>query len=134
MSADPTLFDLVPDDRHGHLGEIRLVLNEDLDVEEPRARARAEDPSTSHEAAASVRQITVTQDRVLSLLRWLGAMTDEEILAAYDRRRAVTGWPPVSPSGLRSRRSELVAQGRVTADGRGKTSSGRSCQIWRAVE
>lgn len=125
MSNEPTLFDQVADTRHGHLGERLWVTT---------PRARMDDPDTSHGAAASVRAVSVTQDRILNILRMYGPLTDEQILAWYDTRRAVTGWPEVSPSGMRSRRAELVDQGRVRAAAeKGTTVSGRSCHKWEAA-
>lgn len=64
--------------------------------------ARATDRDTSHEAAASVDR-TEGQAFVLGLFRKYGAMTDEQLLSVAGREPG----PCRSPSGLRSRRSEL---------------------------
>lgn len=90
------------------------------------ARARTTDPETSHEAA-TVTNTNALQRRVLVLLM-SGARTDEELL---DLHRA--GWPdtPVSPSGLRSRRAELVRMGYVEfADEHRTTAAGRRTRVW----
>lgn len=91
-------------------------------------RARREDPETSHEAAGSVRNLTAVQSAILMILRAAGPGTDEEIARAYlslDR-------PPCSPSGLRSRRAELVRLGKVEDSGeRVKLETGRNAIVWR---
>ena len=94
-----------------------------------QAHARASDPETSKSAARSVVNLGRTRDAILALLKAAGPATDEEIWdryhVAYPSREAV------SPSGLRSRRAELVRMGFVEACGEGKTVSGRACTIWR---
>lgn len=103
-----------------------------------QARARRTDPATSHEAAASVTVLNETHVRILRLLDvWVGnatyphGLTDEELLHIwadqYDEQ--------ISPSGLRSRRSELVRAGRVVDSGeRGTTAAGRRCIVWRLAD
>jgi hypothetical protein len=94
-------------------------------------RARVEDPVTSHEAAASVRNVTATHDRILEVLRDLRLASDEEIAARYRSLALERGWSAASPSGLRSRRAELVERGLVADSGRsGRTSSGRRTTLW----
>jgi hypothetical protein len=91
------------------------------------AHARATDPATSHEAARSVK-VRESQRQVLALLR-LGPATDQELATrAYERGLRI------SPSGLRSRRHELVDAGLVEDTGRRAVlASGRKSAIWRAV-
>lgn len=96
-----------------------------------QARARRSDPRTSHEAAASVRGITATHRRILTLMEMFGPLTDDEIAARYRSEAKSMGWPPVSPSGLRTRRAELVDLGRVLDTRRTKaTISGRRTTVW----
>lgn len=100
-----------------------------------KAHARRTDPQTSHEAAKSVRGITDLQNKLRALFRGFGPMNDEQLAEAYDEIRHHNGdWPRVSPSGLRSRRSELVRLNLVEACGEGRTASGRKCTIWRLKE
>lgn len=90
--------------------------------------ARHTDPDTSHEAASSVRRAKVreVQAAILDQLR-RGPMTDEELLHATAR---MVG--QCSPSGLRTRRHELVASGQVEDSGETRpTASGRSAVVWR---
>jgi hypothetical protein len=91
-------------------------------------RARNTDPHTSHEAAASVLRIRETQQRILTSLRTHGPLTDEQIShVAFEE-----GWY-TSPSGLRTRRSELVEAGLVVDSTlRHRTVSGRRSIIWKA--
>jgi hypothetical protein len=93
---------------------------------EPRAVARRGDPGTSWAAAASVTGIRESQARVLSVVREFGPLTDERllsILASYGR--------PYTPSGARTRRSELVALGLVRdSRQRQRLSTGRMAILW----
>lgn len=95
----------------------------------PRARARRSDPDTSHQAAASLSsdRLRTAQSAVLACLRRHGPMTDEDLVVRYDG-------VPQSPSGLRTRRDELVRRGLVVDTGdRRPTVSGRSAKVWAAV-
>lgn len=57
-------------------------------------------------------------------------VTDEDIAGAYDHQ-SIHGKAPVqSPSGLRTRRSELVEKLLLEEVGRGTTRSGRACARW----
>ncbi len=91
------------------------------------ARARRSDPSTSHEAAASVRNITGMHRQILHALSF-GALTDEEIYEDLTGIRQLR----ISPSGARSRRAELVDMAMVIDTGERKlTKSGRKTIAWR---
>lgn len=100
------------------------------------ARARTTDPDTSHAAAASIQNLTAAQARVLALFKTFGDLTDTELAAHYEKMvgigsALVQSWPPMSPSGLRSRRAELCAQNRLEDTGkRARTPSGRSTICW----
>lgn len=105
----------------------------DVDVE-PRAHARHSDPHTSHEAAKTVRGITESQERILEIITYFGPLSDETIAVHYARMADLNRWKLMSPSGLRSRRAELVAQGKVRDSGRrGTTASGRATTIWEVA-
>jgi len=92
-------------------------------------RARNTDPATSHQAAATVTNVTDTQQLILEAYKAHGPMTDEELC----QQLAVTTQKPVSVSGIRTRRSELVEAGRVynTTDTR-LTATGRAAIVWAA--
>ena len=70
------------------------------------ARARTSDPTTSRDAAASVTRDTVTalQQMILRAFEAHGDMADVALLAYLERRHPA--WT-FTPSGVRSRRSEL---------------------------
>ena len=92
-------------------------------------KARNTDPHTSHAAAASVTQETLTQTQtlVLQTLQTHGPMTDEQLCM----RIADDQQSPVSVSGVRTRRSELAAAGRVVDTGkRVPTRTGRQAIVW----
>jgi len=94
---------------------------------EPVAHARRTDPETSHEAAASVTNLTSKQAAVLEILRNGGPMCDEQIFdALWD-----SGFK-MSPSGARTRRSELVDRGLVEFSGDYLTlKTGRRSRVWQ---
>lgn len=87
------------------------------------AVARRSDPITSHEAARSVRGIRESQAEILALYAKHGAMTDEMARSLYHGRQSL--------SGFRTRRSELVAAGRLVDTGRRvKGATGRRMIVW----
>ena len=86
--------------------------------------ARTKDRATSHKAAQSVRNVSDTQQCILDLLTF--PMTDETLVELYRASDA----PYASESGIRSRRSELVALGLVKSVGFAKSLSNRSMNVW----
>lgn len=99
---------------------------------EPEAHARTTDPATSHEAARSVKAFRPRWEAILDLFRQYGPMTDEQLADRYGDRLARSGdIPHQSPSGLRTRRSELVVTlGGLTEVGYSTTAAGRRCIVW----
>lgn len=98
-------------------------------VREPQAVARRDDPETSVAAAASVERIRESQRVILDTLRLYGPLSDEgiwhELPDDFD----------ISPSGARTRRSELVGKGLVRDSGRReRLASGRLAVVWMAAE
>ena len=90
---------------------------------------RRGDPETSHAAAASLKDIRASQRAVLSLLRDHGPSTDERLLDLADRRGLL-----ISPSGIRTRRHELVALDLVRDTGRTQVlASGRAAIVWEVT-
>src|SRR3954452_6198031 len=101
------------------------------------AHARRTDPQTSHDAARSVKNLGHDQARVLALIRDGGPMTDEDIWQQHVYRREAMPftWKPMSVSGMRTRRGELVRLGLVEKhDAEGLTRTGRACIRWVAVD
>lgn len=101
----------------------------------PRSRrARASDPDTSHEAAASITlgQLRARQRDVLHILAGLGGSgTDEEIAAELATPFGRTAYGRQSPSGIRTRRAELVERGLVVdSQARARTASNRRTTVW----
>lgn len=93
------------------------------------AFARATDRLTSHLAAASVDNITKTQQAILICLR--KPLTDEELVQAYFVKASLGKAPRASVSGIRSRRSELARLGLVKEVGFKKTESNRKATVWK---
>lgn len=90
------------------------------------AAARLTDPDTSHLAAQSVTNYHNVQHAILDVVARWGPLTDEDIA---DRVRSL----PIktSPSGLRTRRKELVALGMLVANPRKvRLSTGRLGTRW----
>lgn len=92
------------------------------------AKARKNDPHTSHEAAASVRNITQTQQYILKALQ--RPRTDIEMIEAYHKFKNA---PLASESGIRSRRAELARQGLVSVVTTTRLASGRLARVWQAA-
>lgn len=77
----------------------------------PAAAARAGDPDTSHEAARSIDRINA---RRLAVLRALDApLTDAALVDKHQSWLVGNPKLPQAPSGIRSRRAELVQLGLV---------------------
>lgn len=93
--------------------------------------ARTTDPATSHEAAASVSGVTDKRHACLLAVQAIAPCTDEDLWAYYSSTAAQRGWPMQSPSGLRTRRAELVRDGSLRDSGmRSRTPAGRRCIVW----
>jgi hypothetical protein len=95
------------------------------------ANARANDPETSKQAAASVTNTKLVQRSILGIYSKQLGLCDSELIDIYyawvDAGLAVNA----SPSGIRSRRAELVAMKYLADSGqREKLPSGRSSVIW----
>jgi hypothetical protein len=96
-------------------------------------RARTSDPSTSHEAAASVQRVSKTQAAILFILQY--PMSDERLIDSYYSMSGAGMAPNAAPSGIRSRRKELVDLGLVADTGeRERLASGRHAILWQTVE
>lgn len=96
-------------------------------------KARHSDPQTSHEAASKVSNVEQVRTAIYVILSANPeGLTDSQIQRLYDKARPELRWPIASDSGLRSRRSELVEEGRVAHSGKyGVTESGRKTIIWK---
>lgn len=95
-----------------------------LDIFDPAARAT--DPDTSWAAARSVTDLRPRQAAVLELLS-RGPLTDEQIARRYCG-------PRQSPSGLRTRRKELVDMGLVRDSGvKERMETGRLAVVWEVA-
>lgn len=102
-------------------------------VRRTRARARSTDPAFSHEAAASVGDLTNAQEMILDALRQ-GPATDEEIYLRLPLFAKKSRKPIISVSGARTRRRELVDAGLVEDSGEHKlTEAGRKTTVWRVT-
>lgn len=94
------------------------------------AKARKTDLQTSHDAAKSVRNITMTKHYILQCL--VRARTDVELVEAYKKLKKA---PKASESGIRSRRAELVREGLVHPTGlEVKLPSGRYAKVWQVTK
>lgn len=94
-----------------------------------QAHARNSDPETSHAAASKVTNLGPVRDGIINALYTFGPQTDEGLAAIFKKWAA---FPKCSPSGLRSRRSELVTLGFIEDSGEvGKTEFGNDAIIWR---
>jgi len=95
------------------------------------AVARRRDPQTSHDAAASVHNITTAHSQIMAVLRGMGPLPDEQIY----QHMTLDLLAKISESGCRSRRSELVIMAMVEdSQERKLTKSGRKTIVWRIRE
>jgi len=99
--------------------------------------ARRTDPITSHLAAATVRELPARRLAVWQALNTFGddGATDGQLADLYGHYTSnvwADHYPKQFPSGLRTRRNELVADGLVEDTGR-KTQmrTGRLAIVWR---
>lgn len=103
-------------------------------TDEPRAYARRPDPETSWEAANSVAGIRESQWLIWKMLRHSGPKTDQQLFPLVMEYHMEYFQKPISKSGCRTRRSELVTLGLVEHTGDfAKTEGGRPTRIWRAL-
>jgi hypothetical protein len=105
---------------------------EEISVQ-PRIRVRSFDHSTSWEAAISIspEKSRLIYQRIYDSLKRFGPSTDTEIRNLYETQFLDS----VSPSGLRTRRAELVATGWVVAtDEKRLNHRNRREMVWKAVE
>lgn len=110
------------------------------ETRQKRPRARRTDPETSHQAARSVKNLTKNQMAVEEVLKVNQPVTDETLIKAYEHAVVHANilveherLPRQSPSGIRTRRKELVEQGRVCSYDKIKNSAGRQTIRWRTV-
>ena len=99
------------------------------------AHARTTDPETSRAAARSLTVETLRESQAAVLRVFTGhhRMTDSDLEEMYEVYRVSNpyGFPRQSPSGLRTRRSELAGAGLVVDSGqRKRLPSGRSSIVW----
>lgn len=116
---------------HGQVKKLASGLRQ-VDLERRKmAVARRGDPTTSWDAARGLGDLTEAQNQVWGILVAHGPLMDEEI-----ERHAANMGLGQSPSGLRSRRAELVAAGLVRWTGRTKRKSdtGNESRVWEAVK
>lgn len=99
------------------------------------AHARRTDPITSHEAAASIKseELRRSQLAVLAMFQRFGPMHDVALVERYESN--ALGLAKQSPSGIRTRRSELVVQGVLEDSGQKVVlESGRRAIVWRVFK
>lgn len=85
------------------------------------AKARPKDPESSHEAARQAsNKLRDSQESVLRLFRVMGEMSDEQLVEEYTAAMGTYPglYPPQTPSGLRTRRHELVLCEKIVYTGR----------------
>lgn len=100
-----------------------------------QARARATDPTTSHDAAHTVTNIGRLQAHVLALFHALGDLTDHELIDHWRQLEQDNQYPPATDQSIRSRRAELVGLGRLRATDRiAHTSHGRRTTVWTLIQ
>lgn len=88
-------------------------------------RSRKTDPPTSRFGPLRQASVSELQQKILDTLKIGGPQSDNELVASLEM------WG--SPSGIRTRRAELVKQGKVRDSGKRKrTGSGRNAIVWES--
>lgn len=101
-------------------------------LNEPVAHARRTDPTTSHEAAASVTNLRHSQRAVLDAIEMFAdPIGDEELVTWYGRlhRERPEQFPRQGAAGIRSRRAEIAHL--LTHVGYTTTITGRRARVWQ---
>lgn len=142
QNRDAAIFELRrpattdPLGRDFDLGAPGIVAERIAGMTERIARARAGDRQTSHDAARSVAPDT-TRGRILSMLRRRDrgdGFTLHQAVAWYDGEAVRHGWPYATASSIRTRVSELVADGYVEATSeRTRIPTGRTATVHRVI-
>lgn len=118
------------------LGAPGVVAERIAGMTERPARARAGDRQTSHDAARSVAPDTI-RGRVLSMLRRRDrgdGFTLHEAVRWYAGDAPCHDWPYATESSIRTRVSELVADGYVEATSeRRRLPTGRAAMVHRVI-
>lgn len=97
-------------------------------------RSRTTDPETSKEAGRKVTNLRASQALVLNIFRAYGEMNDKDLLdRVHSTQRGLGLTKLMSPSGVRSRRNELVDLGKVKDTGRKENVDGRNVIVWGIV-
>lgn len=97
-------------------------------------RSRTTDPETSKEAGRKVTNLRASQALVLNMFRAYGEMNDKDLLDRVHATQRDLGLTKVmSPSGVRSRRAELVTLGKVKDTGHRENVDGRNVIVWGIV-
>lgn len=91
---------------------------------------RTTDPQTSHDAEKSVSKLAQSYNNIIELFTDHGPMNDAQLIAAWRFRFG----SKAAESGIRSRRAELVAAGRIEDSGEKiPMESGRMSIVWRLI-
>ena len=106
-----------------------------LRIERPGVLAtRSTDPETSRLAAHTVR-LGGSQIDVLAVMREFGPMSDDSLVRFMESACKGRGIRRQSPSGIRTRRRELVDRGLVVDTGNRVTlQNGRKAILWQALK
>lgn len=94
------------------------------------AHSRSTDPATSAIAASLVKanRSACLRARILRILDRVGPLSDE--MLDYECNPPAIARGSTSPSGMRTRRAELVGLGLVERHSIGQSRSGRPCTVW----
>jgi hypothetical protein len=128
-------FDADSQPAAAQLGELPGETFEDIFAGE--AHARSGDPWTSHEAARSLdpAKLRRSQEAVLACFKLHGPMHQADLVTRYGLDMNAAGWPWQSPSGLRTRCSELVTGGLLEDSGEyAVLPSRRKAIVWQVSE
>lgn len=80
----------------------------------------------------STDKLRASQARVLAMFKLYGDLHDQALVTYLNDMEKAAGLPPMSPSGARTRRSELVKLGKLRETGQ-VVANGRHVTVWGLV-
>lgn len=98
--------------------------------------ARATDPNTSHQAAASINYFSLkpAQRAIITIIKNNPAIGDDRIYELYLNQVQFGLMPMYTPQAIRTMRVNLWRDGFIQVSGLGKNRFGRNIRLWMVTE
>ena len=97
--------------------------------------ARAQDPTTSHQAAATIDHFGLKPvEKVLLAILEDYICNDDDLYARFEEIAKLGGVPLYTPQAIRTMRCQMWRNNLVHVAGVGKNSRGRNARLWTACK